>query len=87
MVLGPPGRPLAALGTTAAVFEPDQVDVAFNGVQVCRGGGIGEDRSGVDLSGREVHIDVDLHAGAATATIWTNDLTHDYVTENAEYST
>jgi glutamate N-acetyltransferase/amino-acid N-acetyltransferase len=80
------GRVLAALGTTAAVFEPDQVDVAFNGVQVCRGGAIGDPRDLVDLSGRQVSVGVDLHAGSHAATIWTNDLTYDYVKENAEYS-
>jgi glutamate N-acetyltransferase/amino-acid N-acetyltransferase len=81
------GRVLAALGTTAAAFEPDQVDVSFNGVQVCRGGAIGDPRDLVDLSGREVAVGVDLHAGAHSATIWTNDLTYDYVKENAEYAT
>ncbi len=81
------GRVLAAVGTTAAAFEPDQLDVAMNAVEVCRQGGVGEDRSGVDLSGRHVHVLVDLHAGAQTATIWTNDLTHDYVHENSAYST
>ncbi len=80
------GRVLAALGTTAAAFEPDQVDVSFNGVQVCRGGAIGDPRDLVDLSGREVAVGVDLHAGPHSATIWTNDLTYDYVKENAEYS-
>ena len=80
------GRVLAALGTTSAEFEPDRVDVSFNGVGVCVGGAIGEPRELVDLSGREVSIEVELHAGAATATIWTNDLTYDYVRENAEYS-
>jgi glutamate N-acetyltransferase/amino-acid N-acetyltransferase len=59
----------------------------MNGVQVCRAGGVGEDRSGVDLSGREVHVIVELHAGDETATVWTNDLTHDYVHENSAYST
>ena len=54
---------------------------------VCRGGQIGEDRSLVDLSGRSVTVTVDLHAGDSTATILTNDLTYDYVRENAEYST
>ena len=49
------GRVLAAIGTTAADFEPDRIDVAFNGVQVCRDGGIGDPRELVDLSGREVH--------------------------------
>ena len=80
------GRVLAALGTTSATFEPDQVDVAFNGVQVCRAGAIGEPRELVDLTPREVSVAVDLHAGPETATIWTNDLTYDYVRENAEYS-
>ncbi|HEX8508428.1 MAG TPA: bifunctional glutamate N-acetyltransferase/amino-acid acetyltransferase ArgJ [Propionibacteriaceae bacterium] len=81
------GRVLAALGTTSAAFEPDQVDVAFNGVQVCRAGAIGEPRELVDLTPRQVSVAVDLHAGAETATIWTNDLTYDYVKENAEYAT
>lgn len=81
------GRVLAAVGTTAAAFEPDQLDVSINGVQVCRAGGVGQDRSLVDLSDREVHVVVDLHAGTETATVWTNDLTHDYVHENSAYST
>ncbi|MGZ4598502.1 MAG: bifunctional glutamate N-acetyltransferase/amino-acid acetyltransferase ArgJ [Oryzihumus sp.] len=81
------GRVLAAVGTTAAAFEPDQLDVSINGVRVCRAGGVGQDRSLVDLSDREVHVVVDLHAGADTATVWTNDLTHDYVHENSAYST
>ncbi|XVX21760.1 bifunctional glutamate N-acetyltransferase/amino-acid acetyltransferase ArgJ [Actinomycetota bacterium] len=80
------GRVLAAVGTTRAVFEPDSLDVSINGVQVCRGGGVGEDRAGVDLTPREVHVLVDLHAGEAGATVWTNDLTHDYVEENSAYS-
>ncbi len=81
------GRVLAAVGTTRAAFEPAALDVAINGVQVCRAGGVGEDRSLVDLGRREVHVVVDLHAGDETATVWTNDLTHDYVHENSAYST
>ena len=81
------GRVLSAVGTTAAAFEPDRLDVSFNGVQICRAGGIGEPRELVDLSGREVSVVVDLHAGDQTARIWTTDLTYDYVRENAEYST
>jgi glutamate N-acetyltransferase / amino-acid N-acetyltransferase len=80
------GRVLAAVGTTRAVFDPLLLDVAMNGVQVCRACGVGDDRTLVDLSGREVHVLVDLHAGEATATVWTNDLTHDYVHENSAYS-
>lgn len=81
------GRVLAAVGTTRAAFDPARLDVSMNGVQVCRAGGVGDDRSLVDLAAREVHVLVDLHAGDATATIWTNDLTHDYVHENSAYST
>jgi len=81
------GRVLAAIGTTRAAFEPDRLDVAINGVQVCRGGAAGENRSLVDLSGRDVQVVVDLHAGDAAATIWTNDLSHAYVEENSAYST
>jgi glutamate N-acetyltransferase / amino-acid N-acetyltransferase len=80
------GRVLAAIGTTSAAFEPDELDVAINGVQVCRAGAAGEDRAKVDLTGREIHIRTDLHAGDATATIWTNDLSHGYVEENSAYS-
>ena len=81
------GRVLAAVGTTRAAFEPAMLDVSMNGVQVCRAGGVGEDRGLVDLRPREVHVLVDLHAGPETATVWTNDLTHDYVHENSAYST
>jgi len=81
------GRVLAAIGTTGAVFESDALNVAFNGVQVCRAGSIGDSRQGVDLSARGVAITVDLNAGTESATIWTNDLTYDYVKENAEYAT
>ena len=81
------GRILAAVGTTRAVFEPATLDVVINGIQVCRAGGVGEDRMLIDMNAREVHVIVDLHAGEQTATIWTNDLTHDYVHENSAYST
>ncbi|MFG2103913.1 bifunctional glutamate N-acetyltransferase/amino-acid acetyltransferase ArgJ [Micromonospora echinaurantiaca] len=81
------GRILAAVGTTGAAFEPDRIDVAVNEVWVCRSGAAAEDRSKVDLSGRDVTIRIDLHAGDAAATIWTNDLSHAYVHENSAYST
>jgi len=81
------GRALAAVGTTAADFEPDRIDISLNGVQVCRDGAAGEPRELVDLSGRAVTVEVNLRNGRHGATIWTNDLTYDYVKENAEYST
>jgi glutamate N-acetyltransferase/amino-acid N-acetyltransferase len=81
------GRVLAAIGTTDAAFTADQVDVTINGVTVCRGGAIGDPREGVDLTGRDITIDVDLKAGGEQATIWTNDLSIAYVHENSAYST
>jgi glutamate N-acetyltransferase/amino-acid N-acetyltransferase len=80
------GRVLAQVGTTGARFEPDELDVAINGVWVCRNGCVGEDRDLVDMSAREVTITVDLRAGEQAATVWTNDLTADYVHENSAYS-
>jgi glutamate N-acetyltransferase / amino-acid N-acetyltransferase len=81
------GRVLAAVGTTRAVFEPDQLSVAINGVWVCKAGAPGEDRAAVDLRPREVTITVELSAGQHAATIKTTDLTAEYVHENSAYST
>jgi glutamate N-acetyltransferase/amino-acid N-acetyltransferase len=80
------GRVLSAVGTTDAVFEPDRLNVAINGIWVCRGGSVGDDRSKVDLRPRDVQITVDLAAGPHTATVWTTDLTAEYVHENSAYS-
>jgi glutamate N-acetyltransferase/amino-acid N-acetyltransferase len=80
------GRVLSSVGTTDAIFEPDQLNVSMNGIQICRNGSIGDDRNLVDLEPREVLVEIDLQAGDAEATIWTNDLTHDYVHENSAYS-
>ena len=80
------GRVLSAIGTTSAAFEPDALDVAINGVWVCRNGSVGEDRDLVDMRFREVTVTADLAAGDASAVIWTNDLTADYVHENSAYS-
>ena len=81
------GRVLSATGTTSAQFDPWQVDVALNGVWVCRNGGVGDSRDLVSLAGREVRIEVNLKRGNESATIWTNDLTADYVHENSAYAT
>ncbi|HEX8005960.1 MAG TPA: bifunctional ornithine acetyltransferase/N-acetylglutamate synthase, partial [Trebonia sp.] len=81
------GRVLAAVGTTDAVFDPDRLNVAINGVWVCRAGAAGDERSKVDLRGRDVMITVDLSAGPNSALILTTDLTEAYVHENAAYST
>ena len=80
------GRILASVGTTSAAFDPADLDVAINGIWVCRHSTPAEDRSLVDLSGREVSVTVDLKSGVERATVWTNDLTHAYVHENSAYS-
>jgi glutamate N-acetyltransferase/amino-acid N-acetyltransferase len=80
------GRVLAAVGTTTAAFDPYAIDVSINGVMVCRSGEPGDSRDLVDLAPRAVEVLIDLKSGAATATILTNDLTHDYVHENSAYS-
>lgn len=81
------GRILAAVGTTQAAFEVEQVDVLVNGVQVCRGGQAHADPALVRFGGRDVLVEVDLHAGPAAAQVRTNDLTTAYVHENSAYST
>jgi glutamate N-acetyltransferase / amino-acid N-acetyltransferase len=81
------GRVLSAVGTTDAAFEPDRLNVAMNGIWVCRAGAPGDDRSKVDLRGRDVTITVDLSAGPHSAVILTTDLTEAYVHENSAYST
>jgi glutamate N-acetyltransferase/amino-acid N-acetyltransferase len=80
------GRVLASVGTTQAAFDPADLDVAMNGVWVCRNSTPAEDPSLVDLSDRKVTVTIDLKAGDAEATVWTNDLTHAYVHENSAYS-
>jgi glutamate N-acetyltransferase/amino-acid N-acetyltransferase len=80
------GRVLAAIGTTSAEFDPYNVDVSMNGVRVCSKGAPDGSRDQVDLSPRSVNLVIDLLVGAASATIRTNDLTHDYVHENSAYS-
>ena len=80
------GRVLASIGTTAAAFDPADLDVAMNGVWVCRSSTPAEDPAGVDLAPREVSVTIDLKAGTERATVWTSDLTHAYVHENSAYS-
>jgi len=80
------GRVLAAIGTTSAQFDPYDVDVWMNGVRVCTAGGPDRPREEVDLTPRATELIIDLKVGDASATILTNDLTHDYVHENSAYA-
>ena len=80
------GRVLASIGTTDARFDPADLDVAMNGVWVCRRSEPDEAPELVDLGPREVSVTIDLKSGSERATVWTNDLTHAYVHENSAYS-
>ncbi|WP_279059938.1 bifunctional glutamate N-acetyltransferase/amino-acid acetyltransferase ArgJ [Mobiluncus curtisii] len=84
------GRILSQLGTVpedVLPFDPARVDVSINGVKVCKNGGIGEDPYLADMSPRECHILVELHAGQEEVHLWTSDLTHEYVHINGDYTT
>jgi glutamate N-acetyltransferase/amino-acid N-acetyltransferase len=80
------GRVLASIGTTDAAFDPADLDVAMNGIWVCRKSTPHADPATVDLAPREVSVTIDLKSGTERATVWTNDLTHAYVHENSAYS-
>jgi glutamate N-acetyltransferase/amino-acid N-acetyltransferase len=81
------GRVLAAVGTADADMDPLAIDVKLNGVQVCTNSAPDADKSTVNFAARLVYIEIDLKVGSASATIMTNDLSHDYVHENSAYST
>ena len=80
------GRVLAAAGTADAHLDPLTIDVKLNGVQVCTNSAPDTDKSTVNFAARLVEIEIDLKVGKSTATILTNDLSHDYVHENSAYS-
>jgi glutamate N-acetyltransferase/amino-acid N-acetyltransferase len=80
------GRVLAAIGTTDATYDPDRIDVSFNGTRVCVNGASDTEAPRVDISGRDLEVGVDLHAGEAEVMVHTNDLTLAYVHENSAYT-
>jgi glutamate N-acetyltransferase/amino-acid N-acetyltransferase len=80
------GRIMMAIGYADAEVDPDAVDLTMNGVLLCRAGARVADRSAVDLSGRDIWVEIDLHVGAGEATVLTTDLSHGYVQENSAYS-
>lgn len=81
------GRVLAAVGTARAQLNPLDIDVTLNGVQVAKSSAPFVDRNLVSFTNRLVSIDIDLKVGGASATVYTNDLSHDYVHENSAYAT
>jgi glutamate N-acetyltransferase/amino-acid N-acetyltransferase len=81
------GRVLAAVGTAQAQLNPLNIDVTLNGVQVAKASAPFADRNQVSFAERLVTIDINLNVGSAQATVFTNDLSHDYVHENSAYAT
>jgi glutamate N-acetyltransferase/amino-acid N-acetyltransferase len=80
------GRIAMAVGNAPTEFDPAKLDITLNGVALCVAGDAGEDRAKADLSGRDITVEVDLHAGPGRATVLTTDLSHGYVEENSAYS-
>jgi len=81
------GRVLAAIGTSSATMDPQNIDVSLNGVQVAKASAPFADRSDVRFDDRLVTIDINLNVGTFDASVMTNDLSHDYVHENSAYAT
>jgi glutamate N-acetyltransferase/amino-acid N-acetyltransferase len=85
------GRVMAALGRSGARFDPEGVDLAVDELLVVRGGlGLGpkaEAAANRRMTEREFALRIHLHAGRATARLWTTDLSEAYVRINAGYRT
>ena len=81
------GRVLAAVGTADALMDALNIDVILNGVHVAKASAPFEDKGAVSFTDRLVNLEVNLNVGTASATVMTNDLSHDYVHENSAYST
>ena len=81
------GRILAAVGTAEAFIDSNTIDVYLNGSQICGNGAALLSPEKVSLKKRDIHIKVDLKVGSYKATIYTNDLSTQYVHENSAYST
>lgn len=80
------GRIAMAVGNAPTAFDPQLLDITLNGAVVCKAGETGVEREEADLSGRDIEVLIDLHAGDGTATVLTTDLSHAYVEENSAYS-
>ena len=83
------GRVVMAVGKAGEPAERDKLAIRFGTTQVARGGlaveGYDEAPVAAHLKGQEIEIGVDLGVGEGTATVWTCDLTHGYISINADY--
>ena len=85
------GRVLAAVGYAGVPLEPNRIALSLGDVAVvqqgCRAPHYTEAQGAAAMSGEEVIIRIDLGLGQATHTMWSCDLTHDYIRINTKYRT
>ncbi|MGB7986147.1 MAG: bifunctional glutamate N-acetyltransferase/amino-acid acetyltransferase ArgJ, partial [Terracidiphilus sp.] len=85
------GRLAAALGYSGAKIDPERFEIRFGELWICRNGGRAaefDEKAAHDyIAQREFSITIDLHVGSGSCLFWTTDLTHEYVSINADYST
>jgi glutamate N-acetyltransferase / amino-acid N-acetyltransferase len=82
------GRVAMALGKSGCELDQTRFDITFAGIPVCSAGeaiGFDEEAAFRALSSDDVTLEADLHLGRGEATVWTCDLTYDYVRINGEY--
>jgi glutamate N-acetyltransferase/amino-acid N-acetyltransferase len=85
------GRIFAAVGYSGATVDPDRLALWFDDVCMAKdgifAGGDAEQRGTDVLKQQELRVTVDLGLGTGQATVYTSDLSHDYVSINADYRT
>jgi len=84
------GRIICAAGYSGAPVQPEKMRLKINGVQLFRNGApcrVRPDRLAACMKPKEVAIHLDLGCGRQEATMWTCDLSKEYITINAEYHT
>ena len=83
------GRVVMAVGKAGEPADRDRLSIRFGHIQVARDGlpveGYDERPVAVHLKGSEISIGVELGLGAGRCTVWTCDLTHGYISINADY--
>jgi glutamate N-acetyltransferase/amino-acid N-acetyltransferase len=85
------GRLMAAVGYSGAAIDPERIDIWFGELRICRDGGraaeFDEIAAHAYITQPEYTIRIALNQGAGSCVFWTTDLTHEYISINADYST
>ena len=83
------GRVVMAVGKAGEPADRDRLSIRFGATLVAQNGlaieGYDETPVAADLKGQEIRIGVDIGLGSGSATVWTCDLTHGYISINADY--